>query len=187
MNWLPVEVTVGPTAEPLSVADALAHVRAEEGETAYVTALVKAARGHVESYTGLKLMPQTVKLRCDRFEDSMILPVAPIASVATIEYRDSANALQTLDASVYQALLYGLSPQIERVESQTWPSTIRSAAAVTITAQAGYTTVPEEIIHAMKLLVGQWFDVRQPIIDGRFGGAPNAVEALLANFRIYAF
>ena len=188
MNWLPVEVTAGPASEPLSVADATVHVKADASDAedqAYILALTKAARAHVESWTGLKLVSQTVKCRADCFWDRMTLPVAPVSAVTGITYLDGAGASQTLSTDIYSTALYGLAPLVYRQTNQSWPSTFRSPAAVTITATVGYSTLPEEIGHALKLLVATWYDQRSGVSDKPLIEAAHAVASLLTNFRIF--
>lgn len=187
MNWLPVEVTTPPTSEPLSAADATVHVKADAGDTedqAYILALTKAARAHVESYTGLKLIAQTVKLRADGFCGLMPLPVAPVTAVSSVQYLDATGAAQTLSTDIYGSVLFGLNPAIYRKSNQNWPSTFTSPEAVIVTATVGYTTLPEEIGHALKLLVSTWYDLRSGTSDKPVSETPHAVAALLSNFRL---
>lgn len=189
MSWLPVEVTVAPASEPLSQADALVHCRVDAGDTdeaAYVLALTKAARAHVESYTGLKLVAQTVKCRTRYFCGEMTLPVAPVTSITSVQYLDASGVLQTLSTDVWDASLYGLRPILRLKYGQSWPSVWVSPEAVIVTAQVGFATLPEEIGHAMKLLVGTWYDQRAGTSDKPITETPHAVAALLANFRTFA-
>jgi uncharacterized phiE125 gp8 family phage protein len=191
MTWLPAEVSIAPASEPLSLADATAHVKAEEGDSedqAYILSLTKAARAHVESYTGLKLVTQGVILRREGFSDAMPLPLAPVSAISKIEYLDPAGVTQTLPTEVWDAALYGLSPTIYRMSGQSWPSVFDSPQAVIVTATAGYATIPDEILHTMKLLVGQWYDNHSAVNVGNIvNEMPNAISALLSNHRIYAF
>lgn len=188
MSWLPVEVTAAPASEPLSVADATAHVKADTSDTedqAYILGLTKAARAFVESYTGLKLVTQTVKLRRGDLCNSMILPVAPVQSISSVEYLDSAGATQTLSTNVWDASLYGYSPTLRLAYGQSWPSLYSSPEAVVVTAVVGFTELPEDIEHALKLLVSTWYDQRAGTSDKPITETPHAVTALLSNHRLF--
>ena len=190
MSWLPAEVTSAPASEPLSVADATEQVKADASDAtdqAYILALTKAARAHVESWTGLKLVTQTVRLRRRDFEADMLLPIAPVQSISSVKYLDTAGAEQTLATTVWDAVLYGKEPRVYLAHQQTWPSLYTSPEAVTITAVVGFTTLPEEIGHALKLLVSSWYDQRAGTSEKMIAETPHAVAALLSNWRLFAF
>lgn len=192
MDWLPVETTVAPAAEPITVAEAKAHLNVDHSnDDTLIGALIVAARQHVEAYTGTRLVTQTVKLRAAAFDSSHFrFPVAPLQS-ATIEYVDTAGATQTLATTVYSVLPYGLSPSIARKYDQTWPATRELPDAITITAVVGYgaaAAVPAPIVHAIKLLLSDWYDNRADTNVGNITNSmPNGVEALLTNYRVFGF
>jgi len=58
--------TTEPTAEPLSVSEALVHLRLDEDESVdYVRSLIRTARMNAENRTERTLMPSTWTLRLD--------------------------------------------------------------------------------------------------------------------------
>lgn len=185
MSWLPPVVTVAPASEPVTLAEAKTHCKVDgSDDDGLLTTLISAARSHVEKHCGIKLVSQTVVLRCSSFCDFIDLPVAPIASVSSITYLDSSGTEQTLSTDVYEAVLTDLEPHIRLKINQSWPS-IRSASdAIRVTVVAGYFAQDPAIIAALKLLLGQWFDNRSAINVGNIvNELPNSVEALLTNFR----
>jgi uncharacterized phiE125 gp8 family phage protein len=128
-------------------------------------------------------------MRCGTFDQFQLLPVAPLQSLSGITYLDENGASQTLDPSIYAPMLFGLSPAIRLQLDKSYPAVMVAGDAITVTATAGYgdaaASVPAPIIHAMKLLIGQWYDNRQDFLmeRGTFAELPNAVAALLANYR----
>jgi uncharacterized phiE125 gp8 family phage protein len=94
-----------------------------------------------------------------------------------------------LDPAVYETLLYGLSPRIRLKPNQSWPAIFASDDAILVTATAGYgdaDAVPAPILHAIKLLLSQWYDHRSDAavdVRGTPTELPNGVMALLANYR----
>ena len=52
-------LSVAPTSEPITFADAVDFMRAEDTDTAQVTAFIQVARETVENFTGRALLPQT--------------------------------------------------------------------------------------------------------------------------------
>jgi uncharacterized phiE125 gp8 family phage protein len=183
--WLPVTVTVAPTSEPITLAQAKEQVRVidDTSQDDLLNAYIVAARTHVEAVTGTKLVSQTVVMKAECWGDLFHLPTGPIQSISSITYVDSAGDTQTLATSVYETRLDGIAPSIVLKYGQSWPS-IRSGSLITVTGVAGYTSIPASIIHAVKLLVADWFAVREDTNVGNIVNTmPNSVMALLANHR----
>lgn len=186
MRWLETETTAGPATEPIDRTEADEHGRIDgTASDGYVDGLIVAARRWVERYTGSRLITQTVVMRANRFcGRALRLPVAPLQSVLSLAYLDTAGDQQTLSSSLYRIQLGGLAPRIELRPGECWPETYCAADAIEITAVAGYGSaaadVPEEIRHALKILVGHFNDHR----DGT-APVPPAVAMLLANYRVF--
>lgn len=187
--WSPPVVATAATSEAVDTESAVAHVNAQGvGDDDLIATIVLAARAHVESYTGTRLISQTLTLRTDDWGDLENLPVAPVQSISSITYVDTDGATQTLATSVYEARLYGLSPTIVLKFNQVWP-TIRLGSLITVTAVAGYgaaAAVPPELLHSIKLLTADMYRFRETAQVGQTVAAyPVAatVEALLTNHR----
>jgi uncharacterized phiE125 gp8 family phage protein len=189
MPWLETVVTAEPAAEPITLEQAKAQCRAEgtSADDALFDSYIKSARIHVEKYCGIRLVTQTIVMRCSSFCDFASLADGPLQSITSISYLDTDGAAQALDAAVYQPVLFGLSPNIRLKPNQSYPTIYSAEDAITVTAQAGYGAagvVPAPIVHAIKLLVGQWYDNRSPIALGEsVSEIPNSVAALLSNYR----
>jgi uncharacterized phiE125 gp8 family phage protein len=190
--WTAPVVTVAASAEPLDTVSAVEHLRAQgAGAESEIARLVSAARAYVENYTGTRLITQTLALRSDDWADLENLPVAPVQSITSISYVDTDGATQTLAGSVYDARLYGLAPTIVLKFNQVWP-TIQMGSLITVTAVVGYgaaADVPPDLIHALKLLLGDFYQFRETAQADQSGSSyPVAapVSAILANYRKYA-
>lgn len=187
MSWLPVTVTVPPTAEPVSLAAAKAQclvVGDDSLDELSLTAFIGAAREHVEAYTGTKIGAQTVVMRCARWSDLVALPTAPVTSIASIKYLDGNGDEQTLDPAAYEAVLAGLSPQVRAKVGRCFPATACADDAIRVEAVAGYSSAPKPIVLSMLLLINQWYENRSPAVVGAaVNEMPNTVEQLLANYR----
>lgn len=190
--WTAPVVTVAASAEPLDTVSAVEHLRAQgAGADSEIARLVSAARAYVENYTGTRLITQTLALRSDDWADLENLPVAPVQSITSISYVDTDGATQTLAGSVYDARLYGLAPTIVLKFNQVWP-TIQMGSLITVTAVVGYgaaADVPSDLIHAMRLLLGDFYQFRETAQADQSGSSyPVAapVSAILANYRKYA-
>ena len=188
--WFPAVVTTAPVAEPLTLASAKLQIVVEDTpDDALISDYISAARAHVESATGLRLYTQTLAMRCDAWADLTRLPVAPIQSLTSVTYVDTAGATQTLSALVYETRLYGLEPGLALIDGQSWPDT-RKGSLITVTVIAGYgdqTAQPPAVIQAMRLLIGDFYAFRETAATGAMASIPTAaaVEALLANERVH--
>jgi len=183
-------VETAPSAEPILKAAAKTHMRITVTDhDDYIDALIIAARKTTEHLTGRALITQTIELRLDRFPTTIYLPRGPVQSVTSIKYYDTAGDEQTLDAAEYQTELYSDPPRIEPEYGYSWPSTQDRMAAVTVKYIAGYgdagTDVPDDLIHALKLLVAHWFESSEPVISGSI---PRDVEMtynfLIKNYKV---
>lgn len=160
MTWYPATVTVEPTGEPITIEQARRQVRLVDTDTSFdaeLTDYIAAARAHIEKYTGTPLVARTIAVQADGFEDLAHLPVAPIQSITSIGYVDADGADQTVDASVYAFHADGLEPSIDLKSGNQWPAA-QAGSRITLTAVVGYDTIPDDVIHAVKLLVAQFFD-----------------------------
>lgn len=181
--------TVAPASEPLTTAEAKAHLRIDDSaDDGYIGNLITAAREYAESYTRRQFIDATYTWKLDSFPhcDEMELPVSPISSVTSITYTDSAgNTGQTLSSSIYDVDTDSETPRITLDPAENWPSTEAGRAhVVTVTFVAGYgssaSDVPESIRQAMLILIGHWYENREAVVVGSNATrVPMAVESLL--------
>lgn len=187
-----LSLVIGPTAEPVSLAEAKRQMRVEgTDEDAHITGLITAARAWAEEYTGRQLMPATWRLTLDRFPKAIRLPKAPLTSVSSIKYTDSAGAEQTWTSSEYQVDAASEPARIVPAYGEIYPTVRSELATVRVEYIAGYAdadTVPQPIKHGILLLVAELFERREHAIVGAvINNVPMGVEALLGPYRIVEF
>lgn len=186
-----------PDGEPIDRTEAKAHLRVTvTDEDSLIDSLIQAAREHVESVTRRALLTQTWDLKIGAFpcgDAPLELPNAPLVSVTSVSYVDTAGVTQTWASSNYTVTApsgphagFGC---ITPVYGAYWPATQDVINAVTVRFVAGYgkkEDVPESIKAAMKVLIGTWFVMRQSVMTG-FGSiaveVPQTVNWLLWPFR----
>lgn len=184
------QMLVTPAAsQPVTLAEAKAQCRVQHSdEDGFIEGLIAAATEHVEKQTGRAILPQTWRLTLERFSDEITLPQSPLRSVTSVTYIPPVGAAQTLASSVYAVDATSTPGRIVLATDQEWPETLDSVNAVTIEYQAGYTTAPAPIKHAILLLVAHWYANREAVNVGNITSElPMAVNALLTNFRAYGF
>jgi uncharacterized phiE125 gp8 family phage protein len=108
-----------------------------------------------------------------------------VQSVVSITYTDLDGATQTMDPGQYVLDVVSRPVRILRAYNALWPE-VRcegTAEPVAITYVAGYadqSAVPANIKHAIKLLVGHWFEHPEEVsIAGWPSTLPMASRALL--------
>lgn len=187
------QLITAPAEEPLTIAQAKEHLRVTTAdEDALIASLIIAARGHAESYTHRRFITQTWDWTLDAFPEWCVeLPYAPLQSVTSINYIDTAGATQLLAGSSYQADAKTDPGRLMPAYGSVWPSTrAETFNAVTIRFVCGYglaAAVPREIKAALLLIVGHLFEHREQVSDFQTFEVPNTVEHLLSPFRIVRF
>lgn len=194
-------VITPPTAEPLTLDDARAHLRIEpfgspleHPDDDYVQSLITVAREFCEQYLERSLATQTIELVNDSFYAPIYLPNLPIQSVDSLTYVDINGATQTLATSVYELDEY--EGKIRLQYGQQYPVSRVQEDAITVTYTAGYTNgtspdtypLPAPIKAAMLLIIGNFYENRQQDVLGNtrisFNSLPLGVYNLLQPYRL---
>jgi len=129
----------GPGAEPITLTEAKAHLRVDgTDEDGLITALIVAAREHVENHTARVLVARSMRSYFPGFPARMDL-VAPLQSVASVKYlEDSAGTETTLATTNYVVDAYELPGVVTEAYSTTYPTTYDHPQAVRVAFTAGY-------------------------------------------------
>lgn len=187
-------LVTAPAAEPISTAEAKTHLRVDSSDDdTYIGTLVTAARRWVENTYGLALVTQTWDGSITAFPrgDVIAIPKYPVASVTSVTYHDDDLSTSTaFSSSNYQVDVATRPPRIVLKNGVNWPAdTLRLSSGVVVRFDAGYgdaADVPEDIKHAVKLLVGQMYAHREPeVTNTTVSKIGFAVDALLAPYRLW--
>jgi len=176
-------MTAAPAGEPISLAEAKAHLRIDaDDEDALLTSFITAARMFLERTLGLALITQGWSYFLDYWPPSccVTLPIAPVQAISAVTVHDGTGGSTTLDAAAYA--VDTLSEPARLVLKGTLPPVLsRALNAFEIAFSAGYgdeaDDVPAPIRHALKLLVAHWFERREPVV---LSGAPQEVPTTVA-------
>jgi len=189
MNYV---VTTAPAAEPITLAEAKAHLRVDDvASDALITSLIVAARNHAEKYLRRALVTQTIDVRYDYFKKAMYIPRPNLQSVTYLKYIDTDGAEQTLDASLYTVDIYSVPARVVPIYGEVWPNARYQINAITMRIICGYgaaAAVPDAIKQAMYLHIGHMFENREAsMVGATIAEVPMGYDSLMATYRIPVF
>ena len=184
-----------PAAEPVSLAEAKAHLRVDTSDDdALITSLIVAARQWCEGYQNRAYVTQTWDLVLDDWPadpcpDRVRVPLPPLQSVASLKYTDADGVQATMPATDYLVDVASQPGRLVLAYGKVWPTvTLRPAAAIEVRFTAGYglaVAVPETVKQAIKLLVGHLYEHREATSVDELSEVSFAVKALLGLERIW--
>jgi uncharacterized phiE125 gp8 family phage protein len=169
----------GPVQELLTAGDIYAHLRIEYDaeDPTYLLSLAQAARAWVEDRAWMAIGEQVWESFWDHFPEGYLeLAPGPLLSVASVTYVDTDGASVVLDPTEYRVDDVSFPGRIYPVSS--WPATLDGREnAVRVNYSAGYTqqTIPPQLIHAMRLLVGHFHENREAVIVSAASAQPYEV------------
>ncbi len=162
-----LRVISAPGAEPVSLAEAKAQCRAADfdDDDAEISAMIVAARTRAETVLRRRLITQTLEFRCSGLGRSLRLPIAPIQSISSITYLDTANVQQTLATDQYRLDISQVPSRIVPAYLSVWPSVLPDVDTVAVQFVAGYgdtgADVPADIKAAVLMLIGHFYKNRE--------------------------
>jgi uncharacterized phiE125 gp8 family phage protein len=180
---------IPPSAEPWSVAEAKAYLRVEHGDDdAIITALIAAARGHVEALSRRALLVQRWRFVLDawpangRFRTRM----GPLRSVVAARVFDAAGSAHSIDVAT---LVVDAAADVIASPSWSMPLPGRASAGIELDVELGYgaaaADVPGALRHAIRMLVAHWYENRGLVAPGASAAMlPAGAAALIAPYRV---
>ena len=156
--------------------------------------LIWAAAGYVEYYTGRALLSCQYAMSQRFFIGREIwLERTPVTAINSVTYRDTSGTTQTLDPSVYELQGgAGLRPQLALKYNQSWPTTDRTSAAITVNFTAGFATPAAlrsgnpRLHRAIVMLASHLFNNREGIVVNARGAVldvPRHLNSFISQLR----
>ena len=184
-------MTAAPSVEPISLAEAKAHLRIDASdEDSLLSSLITAGRIFVERTLSLALITETWSFYLDGWPRSgtIALPIQPVQAVTAVKAFDPDDSPTIVNSDTYSVDV--LSEPARLVLSagavQLSPARLLNAFEVAFTTGFGdeATDVPAPIRHALKLLVAHWFEHREPVVLSELPQeVPARVAGLLLPYR----
>lgn len=184
-------ITTDPTVEPISVSEAKSYLRLDGTDhDAELEALITAARQYAEEQTGRAFITRTITLKMDNFlYTPLYLPQAPIQSVTSVTYYDTAGTSQTWSSSEYTVDTSSNPGRLQPAFGYSWPDTYDELNAITIVYLAGYgdaaTDVPDIYRLLVKMLVSHFFEDRDMATSPPMHLLPLSIRSIISNNRVY--
>lgn len=184
MNWDRLVRVTAPEGSPLDWDAASAHLKVDDeeqkddvlGAVDDALALIEGPRG-----CGICLLTQTWRLSLDCFPSTIVIPMGPVQSVASVKYVDQSGDEQTLDPALYLLDKEQDPAVVVPAYGKTWPTPRAQPGAVRITFVAGFgdeaTDVPPDLMRALKVIL-------RSLYDGD-GSIPPAAQAILNRYGVF--
>jgi uncharacterized phiE125 gp8 family phage protein len=181
-----LSLTTAPTAEPVTLDEAKAHLRVDTtDDDALITSLISAARARAEWHTSRAFVTQSWTLWLDAWPCSGMveIPLPPLQSVASVTAYAMDDSATVLDAATYQIDTASSPARLILKPNTSLPVNLRRVNAVAVAFTAGYgeaADVPAPIGEAILKLVANFYVNR----GDAEAVTPAEALALLAPYRV---
>lgn len=156
-----------PTDMAITLEEARLFLRVEyTDDDELITSMVKGATVVAQAFINQQITECQYALALSSFQKEVSL-LSPVKTIDSVKYYDTTNTLQTIDASNYYLMDFGLPNKLIFTEGVSL-DTYNRPDAIQITFTSGMTTVPSDIIQWVKIRVATMYQFREQfIIDQR--------------------
>ena len=181
MVYRPQQRIFLPASSSLSVVtllDLKRHLRVDgDDEDEVIAGFELAAISVVEKYTQRLLSARSCTLKLPGLpsgQEPIELPGGQVTALASV---------MVDGVAITGCTFAGDSPAL-LIPAVDWVIPVATNYPVTITYTAGFATVPYDLILAIKLMVGEWFENRSNSNEGGLSEIPFAARAVMQQWRI---
>lgn len=188
-------IITAPEVSPVSLNEIKAHCYIDPLDTdvnVHLASLISAATEYVEQVLMRKLITQTWKLLLDNWPGGVeiTLPFGQCSAVNSVKYTDTDSVESTWSDSDYIVDTDSVPGRVVLGYGETWPTDqllhVNPIAVEFISGYGVAANVPVPLKQAIKLLVGHWFENREPVVVGeRVYNIPLTVDSLIWPYRLF--
>lgn len=190
----------GPSEEPITTAEAKTHLHISgTSKDTYINTLIVTARRQLERYLNRVFITQDWKVYYNNWCNELLIPFGSLqystSADLVVKYYDLNGDQRTLSEEDYYWVVKTTDPaRIVRKYDATYPELQYGRPdAIEIAFSAGFgdaaTAIPDEIKHAMKLLITNYYEHRGNIVIGREQAQviPSYITDLVHSYKLYQF
>ncbi len=197
MQYRSLTRQTSPAVEPVTVAEAKAHLRVDvSDDDTYIGTLITAAREWCEQYLDRTLVNTQWVMRFDSFPpdgtQDIELPRPPMSLAGTttavsLTFTSETGGTQAYSTASFRVDRNSTPGAVKTLYGQTWPPHLMDDNAVSVTWWAGYgsagSSVPAAVRHAILMVVGILYEKRAAAESGSLNEVPFGVKSLLDSHR----
>lgn len=179
-----IQLVTAPTAQPMDLAEAKAHLRVGiTDDDTLIGAIIPAIAGFAQEITKKQLVVARWKQMQDSFfdstgDDTIRLQRFPVVQVVSVQYLDFNSVTQTVDPATY-SIDYTTEPvRIRPIFGHIWPIPVPQIGSVWVTFDAGYAAAVTVSTITNAIVVSAW----KPLLVGdavRFSNSGGVLPAPL--------
>jgi|GEM_PF-963187 len=167
--------SIQPATAVLSTAEAKSAVRVSStAEDALIDEYVESATDEAQKLTRRQFVnAANLFLYLDRFpvgNGTILMPIAPVSAINSIQYVDENGVTQTLAGANYDLDTTSEPARVSPSFDNSWPTTRSQQKAVTIDYNAGHAAlaadVPEGLRDIVRMMVDDRFNNRSANVEG---------------------
>lgn len=185
-------LTTPPALEPVSLADAKAHLRVDTtDEDVLISRLITGARSELERGLNRAFVTQSWTYFLDAWPSgyALPLPLAPVQTIDQVRVYALDDSFAVMPGGAYLLDGQGSPPRLIRRGTLAWPVPLRPGNGVAIDMTCGHGSQPTEVPAALRiatlLLTAHWFENRQvaEVPGGAGATLPPMVRDLIDPYR----
>jgi len=183
-------ITVSPEFSPVTISEARLHLDLDDNYyDQQLDTLIKVSTRRLEQDTRRSLVTQTHVLSMDTFPSNGIieLPTAPVQSVTSVTYVDTADATQTFSSSKYSVDSNNTPSRIVLNDGESFPTVRGHYDDVKVTYISGYgstvASVDPVAKFAILMLVSHLFNSPSVTAHGSVNIVPVGYESLIDSLK----
>lgn len=188
--WHGVTVKTKPVGSVITVEKLKARLRVDHADEDVLLAdLLKGAVARIDGPSGIgfAMMGQTWRKSLDCFPYcTILLPGAPVKSIAAVTYLDVNGDEQTVDPADYRLDVDAEPARLEPAFGKSWPASRFVKGAVKIDYVLGENDaadVPADLIDAVCLLVAHRYENREAVAEGAMSAVPLGFESIVREYQ----